>query len=188
MVFEESVVLDLPFDEALVRTKEAFAAQGFGVLTEIDVQATLKAKVDKDMGRYVIVGACNPGLAAQALDAEPLIGVLLPCNVVVRETDPRCRGRRHGPRRHGHPHRHRRRGARRRGGPAPRQRRPRRPDGDALTACRQPSRSRTTSAMSRAVRSASSFQERAAPSAAVSDTTFTSSHGTPAAWHARATA
>jgi uncharacterized protein (DUF302 family) len=87
MVFEESVVLDLPFDEALVRTKEAFAAQVFGVLTEIDVQATLKAKIDKDMGRYVIVGACNPGLAGRALDAEPLIGVLLPCNVVVRETD-----------------------------------------------------------------------------------------------------
>lgn len=87
MVFEESVVLNLPFDEALVRTKEAFAAQGFGVLTEIDVQATLKAKIDKDMGRYVIIGACNPGLAGQALDAEPMIGVLLPCNVVVRETE-----------------------------------------------------------------------------------------------------
>lgn len=85
MVYEESIVLSTDFDEALRQVKEAFAAEGFGTLTEIDVQATLKTKIDKDMGRYVIVGACNPHLASRALDVEPQIGVLLPCNVVVRE-------------------------------------------------------------------------------------------------------
>ncbi len=87
MIYEETIVLSKPFDEALAQVKEAFAAQGFGTLTEIDVQATLKAKIDKDMGRYVILGTCNPNLAGQAIDAEPQIGVLLPCNCVVRETD-----------------------------------------------------------------------------------------------------
>jgi uncharacterized protein (DUF302 family) len=86
MIFEETVVLEVPFDEALARTKEAFAAEGFGTLTEIDVQATLAEKIDKEMDPYVIVGACNPGLAGRAIDAEPQIGVLLPCNVVVRQT------------------------------------------------------------------------------------------------------
>ena len=86
MIFEETVVLEVPFDEALARTKEAFAAEGFGTLTEIDVQATLADKIGKEMDPYVIVGACNPGLAGRALDAEPQIGVLLPCNVVVRQT------------------------------------------------------------------------------------------------------
>ncbi len=86
MIFEETVVLEVPFAEALARTKEAFAAEGFGTLTEIDVQATLADKIGKEMDPYVIVGACNPGLAGQAIDAEPQIGVLLPCNVVVRQT------------------------------------------------------------------------------------------------------
>lgn len=89
MIFEESVVLDLPFDQVLARVKTEFAAAGFGTLTEIDLQQTLRDKVGKEMDRYVIVGACNPRLAAAALDAEPLIGVLLPCNVIVRQVGDR---------------------------------------------------------------------------------------------------
>lgn len=85
MIFEETLVLSVPFDEVLDAVKSAFAAEGFGTLTEIDMQATLKEKLDKDMERYVIVGACNPTLASRALDVLPQIGVLLPCNVVVRE-------------------------------------------------------------------------------------------------------
>ena len=85
MVYEESVILTLPFDDALSLVKESFSAEGFGTLTEIDMQQTLLTKVGKQMDRYVIVGACNPRLASAALDAEPLVGVLLPCNVVVRE-------------------------------------------------------------------------------------------------------
>ena len=87
MVFEESVVVDRPFDEVLATVKAEFAAVGFGTLTEIDLQKTLSDKIGKQIDRYVIVGACNPDLAAAALDAEPLIGVLLPCNVIVREVD-----------------------------------------------------------------------------------------------------
>jgi uncharacterized protein (DUF302 family) len=89
MVYEETVVLDLPFAEALEAVKVAFAESGFGTLTEIDLQQTLHAKVGKEMDRYVIIGACNPRIASAALDVEPLIGVLLPCNVVVREVDGR---------------------------------------------------------------------------------------------------
>lgn len=89
MVYEETVVLDMPFAEAVEAVKVAFAESGFGTLTEIDLQQTLHAKVGKEMGHYVIIGACNPKLASAALDAEPLIGVLLPCNVVVREVDGR---------------------------------------------------------------------------------------------------
>jgi uncharacterized protein (DUF302 family) len=75
------------FDEARTRVTDALKTQGFGVLTEIDVTATLKAKLDKDFRRYVILGACNPTLAFQALSSELGIGLLLPCNVCVWEED-----------------------------------------------------------------------------------------------------
>lgn len=89
MVYEESVVLDIPFAEAVDAVKVALAECGFGTLTQIDLQQTLHAKVAKEMEPYVILGACNPKLASAALDVEPLVGVLLPCNVVVREVDGR---------------------------------------------------------------------------------------------------
>lgn len=82
------VDLNLPFDTAVQRATEALQHQGFGVLTTIDIQQTLKRKLDRDFRRYVILGACNPVLADRALHAELEIGLLLPCNVVVYEREP----------------------------------------------------------------------------------------------------
>ncbi|HUZ25049.1 MAG TPA: DUF302 domain-containing protein [Streptosporangiaceae bacterium] len=79
-----SIQISAPFAEAATRTREALKAQGFGVLTEIDVQATLRDKLGEDMEDYLILGACNPPLAHRALAADRRIGLLLPCNVVIR--------------------------------------------------------------------------------------------------------
>jgi uncharacterized protein (DUF302 family) len=82
--FGMSVRVDAPLDQALERTRAALAEQGFGILTEIDVAATLKAKLDVDVPPQIILGACNAPLARQGLQIEPDLGLLLPCNVVVR--------------------------------------------------------------------------------------------------------
>lgn len=84
MRYDRTVHLDTDFATTVERVREALAAQGFGILTEIDVTATLKAKLDQDMEDYLILGACNPSLAHRALETDRTIGLLLPCNVVVR--------------------------------------------------------------------------------------------------------
>lgn len=79
--------LNVPYEEAIEKATAALKEEGFGVLTEIDVKATLKKKLDADFRRYIILGACNPNLAYQALQDELEIGLLLPCNVIVYETN-----------------------------------------------------------------------------------------------------
>lgn len=82
-----SVEVPIPYEEAVERTREELSKQGFGVLTEIDVKETLKKKLDVDFRPYIILGACNPPIAHQALSEEADLGLLLPCNVVVYATD-----------------------------------------------------------------------------------------------------
>ncbi|WP_018772545.1 DUF302 domain-containing protein [Arthrobacter sp. 131MFCol6.1] len=88
MSYTHTVTVPLGWEEAVQRTREALAGQGFGILSEINVRATFEAKLGagaaEDLGDYVILGACNPALASRALAAEPDMGALLPCNVVVR--------------------------------------------------------------------------------------------------------
>jgi uncharacterized protein (DUF302 family) len=87
MKYTLSTTLAVPYADAVTATREALARQGFGVLTEIDLKATLKAKIDVDIAPQIILGACRPQLAHQALMKDPAIAAVLPCNVVVRALD-----------------------------------------------------------------------------------------------------
>ncbi len=84
MSYRIAVTVEQSFEDALAHVRDELAEQGFGVLTEIDVQSTMKAKLGAEIDAYVILGACNPSLTYQALQIEPSLGALLPCNVVVR--------------------------------------------------------------------------------------------------------
>lgn len=79
------IIKDADFEEVDQRTRKALTDHSFGVLTEIDVKATMKKKLDKDMPAYLILGACNPGMAWEAIGLEPRVGAMLPCNVILRE-------------------------------------------------------------------------------------------------------
>ena len=85
MTYYFAKTLDLPFEQAVARTRDALAAEGFGVITEIDVQKTLQTKIGAAFRPYLILGACNPALAYEALKLEDKVGTMLPCNVVVQE-------------------------------------------------------------------------------------------------------
>ena len=85
MSYYISKISKVGFEETLIKVEEELKAEGFGVLTEIDVQTTLKKKLDVDFKKYKILGACNPSLAHKALTSEDKVGVLLPCNVIVEE-------------------------------------------------------------------------------------------------------
>lgn len=87
MSYTLSTTLDRPYDDSVAAVREALADQGFGILTEIDLKATLKKKLDVDVAPHVILGACRPELAHQALGIDPSIGTVLPCNVTVRALD-----------------------------------------------------------------------------------------------------
>jgi len=78
---------DVEFDEVVSRTRTALVGQGFGVLTEIDVKATMKKKLDVELDPYLILGACNPEMAHQAIGMEPRVGAMLPCNVIIRQVE-----------------------------------------------------------------------------------------------------
>lgn len=88
MSYYLAATLEMPLPEAVSRVEAALKAQGFGVLTRIDIAATLKEKIGADFHPYMILGACNPGLAHQALQLEDKVGTMLPCNVVVQEKSP----------------------------------------------------------------------------------------------------
>ena len=87
MSYTLSTTLDRPYDDSVTAVREALADQGFGILTEIDLKATLKKKLDVDVAPHVILGACRPELAHQALGIDPSIATVLPCNVTVRAVD-----------------------------------------------------------------------------------------------------
>ena len=87
MNYGMSLTLDQPFDEVVTNVRAALAKEGFGVVTEVDMQETLRTKIGVEIDKQLILGACNPTFANRSLKAEPSIGLLLPCNVVIRSTD-----------------------------------------------------------------------------------------------------